>query len=81
MLLSYAKIPKHGQMSMFCTPIFQFDSLNPFPNKPWFLCVCSASLLKTLWENTVGKAEIALNEQFLLLPQTVTVFVPCRRTF
>ena len=23
---------------------------NPFPNKPWFLRVCSASLLKTLWE-------------------------------
>ena len=24
--------------------------LNPFPNKPWFLCVVSASLLKTLWD-------------------------------
>ena len=24
--------------------------LNPFPNKPCFLRVCSASLLKTLWE-------------------------------
>ena len=24
---------------------------NPFPNKPWFLCVWSTSLLKTLWEN------------------------------
>ena len=23
---------------------------NPFPNKPWFLRVCSKSLLKTLWE-------------------------------
>ena len=23
---------------------------NPFPNKPWFLLVCSAGLLKTLWE-------------------------------
>ena len=23
---------------------------NPFPNKPWFLCVCSISLLKTLRE-------------------------------
>ena len=23
---------------------------NPFPNKPWFLHVCSTSLLKTLWE-------------------------------
>ena len=26
------------------------DSFNPFPNKPWFLRVCSTSLLKTLWE-------------------------------
>ena len=24
--------------------------VNPFPNKPWFLRVCSISLLKTLWE-------------------------------
>ena len=25
-------------------------NLNPFPNNTWFLCVCSTSLLKTLWE-------------------------------
>ena len=43
---------------------------NPFPNKPWFLCVCSTSLLKTLWE-------IARNEQFLLFPQC---FLPFSRT-
>ena len=24
--------------------------INPFPNKPWFLCVCSTRLLKTLLE-------------------------------
>ena len=24
--------------------------LTPFPNKPWFLRVCSMDLLKTLWE-------------------------------
>ena len=24
--------------------------LNPFPNKSWFLRVCSTSLLKALWE-------------------------------
>ena len=23
---------------------------NPFPNKPWFSCVCNLSLLKTMWE-------------------------------
>ena len=26
------------------------NTFNPFPNKPWFLRVCSKSLLKTLWE-------------------------------
>ena len=25
-------------------------NFNFFPNKPWFLCVCSTSALKTLWE-------------------------------
>ena len=38
--------------------------VNPFPNRPWFLHVCSTSLL----ENTVGKGEIAHNERFLLFP-------------
>ena len=38
--------------------------INPFPNKPWFLRVCR----KSLFENTVGKGEIAHNEQFLLFP-------------
>ena len=37
---------------------------NPFPNKPWFLRVCSTSLLKTKW----GKGEITYHEQFLLFP-------------
>ena len=47
-------------------------SLNPFPNNPSFLHVCSTSLKK----NTVGKEEIARNEPFLLFPQC---FLPiCR---
>ena len=29
---------------------FRLPQFNPFPNKPWFLRVCSTSLLKTLWE-------------------------------
>ena len=37
---------------------------NPFPNKPWFLHVCSISV-----ENTVEKREIAHNEQFLFFSQ------------
>ena len=47
--------------------------LNPFLNKPWFLRVCRASLLKTL-----GKGEIARDKQFLLFPQC---FLPIWRTF
>ena len=35
--------------------------VNHFPNKSWFLCVCSINLLKTR-----GKGEIARHEQFLL---------------
>ena len=34
----------------FCLPKTQCPILNPFPNKPWFLRVCSTSLLKTMWE-------------------------------
>ena len=37
--------------------------INPFPNKPGF------SHVHESFENTVGKGEIALNEQFLLFPQ------------
>ena len=33
-----------------CSMFWTFISGSPFPNKPWFLRVCSASHLKTLWE-------------------------------
>ena len=48
--------------------------VNPFPNKPWFLSVCSMGLLKTLRE----KGEIARDEQFLIFPQC---FLPIWITF
>ena len=35
---------------------------NPFPNKPWFLRVCSTSLLKTLWEKE--KLLVTINFSF-----------------
>ena len=51
-----------------------FLSVNPFPNKPWFLeCLQYKS-----FENTVGKGEIANDEQFLLFPKH---FLPFFRTF
>ena len=33
-----------------CFPNNDINDINPFPNKPWFLHVCSTCLLKTLWE-------------------------------
>ena len=38
--------------------------LNPFPNKLWFLHVCSASLLKTLWE----KEKLLVTSNFSFSP-------------
>ena len=42
--------------------IWKNDQLNPFPNNPWFLRVCSTSLLKTLWEKE--KLLITSNSSF-----------------
>ena len=30
--------------------VYFYILFNPFPNKPWFLPVCSTTLLKTMWE-------------------------------
>ena len=49
------------------------NAINPFRNKPWFLCICSQS-----FENTVGNGEIARNKQFLLFLQR---FLLIWRTF
>ena len=46
-----------------------YTYFNPFPNKPWFLRVCSASLLKTLWEK--DKLLVTSNLSF-----SHTVFYP-----
>ena len=52
----------------------RYNILNLFPNRPWFLRVCTTSLLKTLWV----KGEIARNEQFLLFPECL---LPIWRAF
>ena len=43
-----------------------YKIVNPFPNKPRFLRVCSTSLLKTL-----GKGEIAHIEQFISIKDEI----------
>ena len=52
-------VPTHAKFGLFSFELHEgvkcsdlpisksFSFLNPFPNKPWFLCVCSLSLLKT----------------------------------
>ena len=42
--------PFHFISSSGKSSCYIFILINPFPNKPWFLHVCSTSLLKTLWE-------------------------------
>ena len=52
-----------GQMSVMFVIVLQevkVCNLNPFPNKPWFLRVCSTRLLKTLWE----KEKLLLTSNF-----------------
>ena len=44
--------------------------VNPFPNNPWFLCTCSSSLLKTLWEKE--KLLITHAQHFLFVPTVFT---------
>ena len=48
--------------------------LNPFPNMPWFLCVCSTSLLKTLWK----KEKLLVTSNFSF---SHSVFYPLEEPF
>ena len=55
-------VPREGkQITLALHP----TTFCPFPNKPMFLRVYSFKS----FENTVGKREIARNEQFLIFPQ------------
>ena len=53
--------------------IWKFSILEPFL-KPWFLCVCSRSLLKTLWE----KEKLLVTSNFSF---SYSVFLTVWRTF
>ena len=57
-----------------CPTIFSKGFLTPFPDKPWFLFVCSTKLLKTLWE----KEKLLPTCNFSFFPQC---FLPILRTF
>ena len=44
--------------------------VNPFPNKPWFLCICSTNLLKTLRE----KEKLLRTSNFSFSPSVFYLF-------
>ena len=55
-------------------------NINLFPNKPWFLRVCNATLLKTLWE----EEKFACNASTYLenfLPFSSNVKLPSANSF
>ena len=61
-------------ISLFAAELEDPTTDNPFPNKPWFLRVCSARLLKTLWE----KEKLLVKSNFSF---SHSVFYSFRRTF
>ena len=53
-------------INLNCFPVL--CKFSPFPNKPWFLRVCSTYLLKTLWERAISPFPTAFSncsENFL----------------
>ena len=73
------KITTSGIFVPNCKFLFKLSNrINPFPNKPWFLRVCSTNLLKTLWEKE--KLLVTSNfsfshSVFYLLKELFAVFV------
>ena len=51
--------------------------INPFPIKPWFLCVCSASLLKTLREKKklLVTSNFSFSQCFLHVEELSAIFI------
>ena len=63
----------------------RYTRVNPFPNKPWFLRICSTSLLKTLWK----KEKLLVTSNFSFFSHSVffsfgelsTIFVELKVVF
>ena len=56
--------------------VWEWDK--PFPNKPFFLCVSSTSLLKTLWEKEklLEKSNFSFTQKcFLPLGELFNIFI------
>ena len=59
------------QIEIYLTLTTLYHIFNPFPNKPRFLCVCTTSLLKSLWETE----KLLVTSNFSFSP---SVFYPFR---
>ena len=66
----------YGSIIMWWLSVYiaSHKCINPFPNKPRFLCVCSTSLLKTLWvkEKLLVTSNFSFAQCFL--PVWITVY-------
>ena len=62
-------------VQIYCISVYSLllTTLNPFPKKPWFLRVCSTSLLKTQWE----KENLLVTSNFSFFH---SFFYPFRKT-
>ena len=56
------------KMLILASVFYNFD-INPFPNEPWFLRICSTSLLKRVW----GKEKLLVMSNFSF---SLSVFYP-----
>ena len=65
---------KYNKRNMFlilkCT-LQSMLKFNPLPNKPLFSCVCSTSLLKTLWK----KEKLLVTSNFFFYPQCLSTLL------
>ena len=71
------KVAAGGQKLAVIGHVVQ-KSLNPFPNKPWFLRVCSPSRLKTLWEKEklLGTSNFSFSHSvFYPFGELFTIFI------
>ena len=51
--LRYMALSTEAAIGPNFVPLVNLLDINPFPNKPWFLRVCSTILLKTLHEKEI----------------------------
>ena len=75
---SYNKHDQRFQIKKKYIPVHIKNLINPFPNKPLFLHVCSTSILKTLWEKEklLVKSNFSFSHSvFLMFGELSAIFI------